>query len=283
MKRSIVMCIALAIFLSACKSNGANELQSYSTNSFSESHSHSYIQSVVTPSCTNSGYTINTCACGQSYYSDEQAPQGHNWTVASCTEPRICSTCGIAEGGAIGHSWEDATCTSPKKCTSCGETQGEPNKHEWMTSGQCHLCNTKNTEYEQEYNKLTEQYNIKIDELNNQKAALYDNISASYEEIATLEGQIIDLQRKKNSFIDERTQEYLDARYNSYQAHQLAIEVWDRHYAHFYAKYEGQITQEYAYINTYYAEIINIDYQIELATSQHNRDVAQLQKDILGI
>ena len=62
-------------------------------------------------------------------------PCEHNWTEATCTEPKTCSECGETDGEAKGHTEETiagkaATCTEAgvtdgKKCTVCGETTVE--------------------------------------------------------------------------------------------------------------------------------------------------------------
>ena len=55
-------------------------------------HIHSYSQSVIAPSCTQSGYTINFCVgCGDSYNTDITAALGHKFVNG------ICSTCGEAD------------------------------------------------------------------------------------------------------------------------------------------------------------------------------------------
>lgn len=48
-------------------------------------HSHNYTQQVTAPDCTNAGYTTNTCACGDSYRSDEKEALGHQFTNGKCT------------------------------------------------------------------------------------------------------------------------------------------------------------------------------------------------------
>ena len=72
-----------------------------------------------------------TCSvCGET----EGEPLGHKWKEATCTEPRTCSVCGETEGEPLGHKWAEATCTEPKICSVCGETEGEPLGHtveEW--------------------------------------------------------------------------------------------------------------------------------------------------------
>ena len=69
-----------------------------------------------------------TCSeCGET----EGEPLGHKWKKATCTEPKTCSVCGETEGESLGHKWKEATCTEPKTCSVCGETEGEPLGHKW--------------------------------------------------------------------------------------------------------------------------------------------------------
>ena len=68
-------------------------------------HTHEYIKEVVDPTCTEQGYTIYTCSCGDTYNADYVDALGHNedadWTVikeATNTEVgeevKYCSRCG---------------------------------------------------------------------------------------------------------------------------------------------------------------------------------------------
>jgi len=59
-------------------------------------HTHSYEQSVIAPSCTQSGYTINFCVgCGDSYNSNYTSALGHNYVNGTCT------TCGEIDTGYV--------------------------------------------------------------------------------------------------------------------------------------------------------------------------------------
>ena len=69
-----------------------------------------------------------TCAkCGET----EGEALGHTWVDATCTEPKTCSVCGATEGEALGHTWVEADCTEPKTCSVCGEIEGEALGHTW--------------------------------------------------------------------------------------------------------------------------------------------------------
>ena len=61
----------------------------------------------------------------------------HDWTDATCIEPKTCAKCGKTEGEALGHTWTDATCTEPKTCSVCGETEGEALGHTAAAPASC--------------------------------------------------------------------------------------------------------------------------------------------------
>ncbi len=110
----------------------------------SATHTHSYSSSVVSPTCTQQGYTVYTCSCGYSYNGNYTSARGHSfgsWTItkpATCTstgtKKRVCNTCGysetetIAKTSHIASDWivdEEATSSTTgsqhKECTTCGE------------------------------------------------------------------------------------------------------------------------------------------------------------------
>ena len=72
-----------------------------------DTHTHSYIVSVVAPSCSAGGYTEYTCQCGDTYRSKETAVLAHAWgaweTVKEAThqeegiQKRICANCQRSE------------------------------------------------------------------------------------------------------------------------------------------------------------------------------------------
>ena len=105
-----------------------------------EGHVHDYKEEVVSPTCTEAGYTIRRCSC-EGYYIDHQAALGHSfgeWTetkAATCTEngekARKCTACGHGETElveAFGHSYESVVkepgCTeqgyTTHTCADCG-------------------------------------------------------------------------------------------------------------------------------------------------------------------
>jgi len=67
-------------------------------------HIHSYTERIVPPTCTDCGYTLHTCACGDSYRDRETAAPGHSYesiTVAPTTSSRgytkhTCTRCGTS-------------------------------------------------------------------------------------------------------------------------------------------------------------------------------------------
>ncbi len=116
-------------------------------SSQSTSHTHSYTDSVVAPTCTSRGYTKHTCSsCGDTYNDNYVNALGHNegsWTTtvaAKCTtagtEKIFCTRCGETLNSrsisALGHSEGNWTVTLEPKCleegtekifcTRCGDT-----------------------------------------------------------------------------------------------------------------------------------------------------------------
>lgn len=75
------------------------------------SHTHSYAKKTVAATCTEEGYTLHTCSCGDSYKDGQTAALGHNygeWTVtkeatttAEGSKTRTCSRCGVKETQSI--------------------------------------------------------------------------------------------------------------------------------------------------------------------------------------
>ncbi len=77
-----------------------------------------YLRDVVEATCTQDGYTINICACGDRYI-DDVVKGGHIWTKATCEKVKKCERCGIEEGEVLEHDYEKYV------CTMCGEKDEE--------------------------------------------------------------------------------------------------------------------------------------------------------------
>ena len=56
----------------------------------------------------------------------------HDWTEATCTDPKTCKACGSTEGSAKDHDWVAATCAAPKTCKSCNKTEGDLADHAYQ-------------------------------------------------------------------------------------------------------------------------------------------------------
>ncbi len=95
-----------------------------------EALGHDYKDTVVSPNCTEKGYTTHTCeSCGDTYNDSETDANGHSWSEQTCKHERTCSKCDATEP-ALKHNYEfsgseGATCTSPQidtyTCTGCGD------------------------------------------------------------------------------------------------------------------------------------------------------------------
>ena len=66
----------------------------------------------------------------------------HKFSAATCTDPKICATCGQTMGEPAGHIWKAATCLSASTCTTCGKTKGSTTDHDY-DDGKCSFCGKK--------------------------------------------------------------------------------------------------------------------------------------------
>lgn len=75
-------------------------------------HQHSYsVSKTVAPTCTDQGYTVYKCSCGDSYKGDKKDATGHSWgewtvtkeatTEAEGSKERTCSACGEVQTKTI--------------------------------------------------------------------------------------------------------------------------------------------------------------------------------------
>ena len=95
---------------------------------------HNYTSVVTDPTCTDNGYTTNTCiACGDSYISDTVAAKGHSYSLAvtapTCTDKGYttytCTVCYYSykgdEKAALGHAYGSWYTVTEPTTTSYGE------------------------------------------------------------------------------------------------------------------------------------------------------------------
>lgn len=63
----------------------------------------------------------------------EKEPLGHAWNKGICGDFKSCKRCQVIGDAADSttHQWTDATCQEPKRCEICGEIEGEPLGHTW--------------------------------------------------------------------------------------------------------------------------------------------------------
>jgi len=113
-------------------------------------HTHSYIETVTAPTCTERGFTTHTCSCGDTYVDNYVNAKGHTVIIdkavaPTCTETGLnegkhCSVCGEIlvkqeEVPAAGHAWgnpvvtkeptEETTGVRTYTCENCGEKKTE--------------------------------------------------------------------------------------------------------------------------------------------------------------
>lgn len=141
-------------------------------------HRHRYVAVVSLPTCTEEGYTVYTCDCGDTYTDDYTAPTGHTVVVdeavpSTCistglTEGSHCSVCGLVfveqlETDYSFHHYENGKCTvcgvdDPHVCEHVDENgasaweilsetvETEDNATTRVTTASCPLCGTVMTE-----------------------------------------------------------------------------------------------------------------------------------------
>ena len=138
-------------------------------------HSHSYVETVVEPTCTEKGYTLHKCACGDEYRDNETPILGHSFTNyvsdgnATCTKDGTktskCDRCEERDtitdkGSAKGHDYStewtvdvEPTCVKTgiksHHCTRCGvktdETEIPLADHNYV-DGKCTVCGDERME-----------------------------------------------------------------------------------------------------------------------------------------
>ncbi len=113
-----------------------------------QEHTHDYKETVVEPTCTEKGYTLHKCSCGDEYKDNEQPALGHSFTNyvsdgnATCTKDGTktakCDRCDekdtvTDEKTAFGHNFgewkeikpatEEEDGLKERACARCGETE----------------------------------------------------------------------------------------------------------------------------------------------------------------
>lgn len=107
------------------------------TTAPNETHEHTYAETVVEPTCTEQGYSIFTCQCGESYQGEFVAAWGHQWYDAEgmvTEEPTentpgqrlyscaICNYVYVEEIPPLGHEHNYVTVVTEPTCTEQGYT-----------------------------------------------------------------------------------------------------------------------------------------------------------------
>ena len=80
-------------------------------------HVHSYTSAVTPPTCTESGFTVGKCSCGEELKGSYTAPLGHSYAGG------ICTRCGIADPNRDAeHEHDFKAAVTPPSCSSEGFT-----------------------------------------------------------------------------------------------------------------------------------------------------------------
>ena len=98
--------------------NGYRTSKTVVTKTYETVPVHNYVTTVAAATCTEGGYTLHECACGDSYRTDETAALGHNY-VESGLETYTCTRCGDTY---TDHTHSYTTTVVEPTCTEDGYT-----------------------------------------------------------------------------------------------------------------------------------------------------------------
>ena len=153
---SLILC-SLSLFACARKSengDGTND------SSNSQHTTHSYVTTVIDPTCVEQGYTLHKCSCGEEYKDNYTNPSGHQWDIestieeSSCTKDGVkeieCSVCHATKNENIpaSHSWSEWTSLNDdyhiRSCSVCLDEETEEQR--WVNNA-CTLCSNEVSGY----------------------------------------------------------------------------------------------------------------------------------------
>ena len=176
---SIFACSALALGFSAC-SNIANSSSSFSNDITSEqnstessvpipdsseevsseqTHTHTYSETIVQPTCTSNGFTIYTCSCEHQYTGNYTKILGHEFTnylsdnnatcTANGTERAVCNRADCqevhirtVENSILGHEFTNYLSDNNATCTANGTERAVCNRADCQ---EVHVRTVKNS------------------------------------------------------------------------------------------------------------------------------------------
>ena len=100
--------------------------------------------------------------CGET-----DSPEGHYWAPATCSAPKVCSTCRKFDGEPLGHKWGPSTCTTAPVCSTCakvGEIAGH--KYDNNCDSDCNVCAEQRSVFHPDLdkNELCDLCGISIDD-----------------------------------------------------------------------------------------------------------------------
>lgn len=133
-------------------------------------HTHDYQAEIHLPTCTEKGYTVYICSCGDSYIGNEYPALGHKWDDGVITREPTCTAAGVKTFTcsrcnetrtetlpALGHKWDAGTVTKEPtcgdygdrtfRCSTCSAVRTEsiaPTGNHNYQNGVCKVCGKKN-------------------------------------------------------------------------------------------------------------------------------------------
>lgn len=103
---------------------------------------------------TNHGEKERKCSCGEvetekikavGHTKKKKEACAATCTSSGLTEGSYCSVCNEdivpqRTVSPLGHNWTSATCTQPKTCTLCGKKEGSTIDHDYNSTCKCDIC-----------------------------------------------------------------------------------------------------------------------------------------------
>ena len=135
-----------------------------------KTHEHKYVETVIEPICTEKGYTLHKCACGEVYKDNVTEALGHDysveWTIdrePTCTlngiKSHYCNRCGlrtdITEIDKIGHNYVNGFCTM---CGAEGIDEATGLEYVLSNDGTYYIVANSGVEYREKF-AIPDEYN----------------------------------------------------------------------------------------------------------------------------
>lgn len=146
----LVLVLSCASFLGCGGGSDNSDVTGDTGNGGGNEHTHSYSERVVEPTCTEDGYTVFSCSCGDEYTGNTVAKLGHNFSDG------VCSRCNAPDPDYVAPvseaTWEtQLSLNGLKNFTITGKNDEDEDFTVKITEDKYYGNNTKYNDDEQYY------------------------------------------------------------------------------------------------------------------------------------